>query len=143
MQVLLSLVLIVGAGEPLPVDAGYPTAGPAAPAACSHAAPSACRHCAPQPSWLYDWCGPMPQTCYGPRYGCYPGNGRDIHRYPAFHGYYYRRPYNYRHYFDYPWHAQPHEPLGYSAYPAADWGEPTVAPLPESIQPPAAPQPVR
>jgi hypothetical protein len=64
--------------------------------------------------WLCEWFGPMPQTCYSPRFGCYPGNTRDIHRYPAFHGYYYRKPYNYRHYFEYPWHAEPHEPLGYS-----------------------------
>ena len=54
--------------------------------------------------------GPMPQTCYAPRYGCYPGNGRDTHRYPAFHGWFYRRPYNYRNVFDYPWHAELHEP---------------------------------
>lgn len=59
---------------------------------------------------LVDWFGPMPQTCYQPRFGCYPGNPRTIHRYPAFHGYYYRAPYNYRHLFEYPWHAQPYEP---------------------------------
>jgi len=77
----------------------------------------------------WDWFGPMPQTCYQPRFGCYPGNARDIHRYPAFHGYYYRQPYNYRHYFEYPWHAQPHEPLGYFAYPQ----------IGESLQEKAAP----
>ncbi len=33
-----------------------------------------------------------------------------MNRYPAFHGTYYRRPYNYRNYFDYPWHAKLHEP---------------------------------
>jgi hypothetical protein len=60
--------------------------------------------------WLVDWFGPMPQTCYQPRFGCYPGNPRTIQRYPAFHGYYYRAPYNYRHLFEYPWHAQPYEP---------------------------------
>ena len=64
-------------------------------------------------SCLCDWFGPMPQTCYGPRYGCYPGNNRYINRYPAFHGYYYRQPYNYQHVFEYPWHAAPHEPLPY------------------------------
>jgi hypothetical protein len=57
----------------------------------------------------------MPQTCYAPRFGCYPGNNRHMHRYPAFHGYYYRKPYNYRHLFDYPWHARPHEPQGFFA----------------------------
>jgi len=68
------------------------------------------------------WLGPMPQTCYGPRYGCYPGNARCIHRYPAFHGVYYRRPYNYRNLFDYPWHAQLHEPTSMFSYhvPAPD-----------------------
>jgi hypothetical protein len=53
----------------------------------------------------------MPQTCYSPHFGCYPGNGRDIHRYPAFHGYYYRQAYNYRPLFEYPWQAGLHEPL--------------------------------
>ena len=65
-------------------------------------------------------CGPMPQTCYAPRFGCYPGNNRHMHRYPAFHGYYYRAPYNYRHLFDYPWHATPHEPLGFFTYQEGD-----------------------
>lgn len=63
--------------------------------------------------------GPMPQTCYAPRFGCYPGNNRHMHRYPAFHGYYYRQAYNYRHLFDYPWHATPYEPKGFYVYPAA------------------------
>ncbi len=57
------------------------------------------------------WFEPMPQTCYSPHFGCYPGNGRDITRYPAFHGYYYRQAYNYRPLFEYPWQADMHEPL--------------------------------
>ena len=57
------------------------------------------------------WFHPMPQTCYSPHYGCYPGNGRDIYRYPAFHGYYYRQAYNYRPLFEYPWQAGMHEPF--------------------------------
>ena len=60
--------------------------------------------------------GRMPQTCYQPRYGCYHGNERHMHRYPAFHGTYYRRPYNYRNYFDYPWHARPYEPTSMFSY---------------------------
>ena len=59
--------------------------------------------------------GPMPQTCYDPRFGCYPGSSRRMNRYPAFHGYYYRQTYNYRQLFDYPWHATPHGPQGYFA----------------------------
>jgi hypothetical protein len=67
----------------------------------------------------YGWirrAGPMPQTCYNPRHGCYPGNNRFMHRYPAFHGYYYRNPYNYRTLFDYPWHAELHEPTSMFSY---------------------------
>jgi hypothetical protein len=78
----------------------------------------------------------MPQTCYAPRFGCYPGNNRHMHRYPAFHGYYYRAPYNYRHYFDYPWHAAPHEPLGFFARPLPEAGSETV---PEGVVPPVPP----
>lgn len=59
--------------------------------------------------------GPMPQTCYDPAYGCYPGT-RFMNRYPAFHGAYYRRPYNYRNVFDYPWHADLHEPTSFYSY---------------------------
>lgn len=85
----------------------------------------------------WDWFGPMPQTCYQPRFGCYPGNSRDIHRYPAFHGYYYRQPYNYRHYFEYPWHADPHEPLGYFSYPQVGESVPEEA---APIEAPYVPQ---
>jgi hypothetical protein len=64
--------------------------------------------------------GPMPQSCYQPTYGCYNGQSRYMNRYPAFHGTYYRRPYNYRNYFDYPWHAGLHEPTSHfsSSVPA-------------------------
>jgi hypothetical protein len=58
----------------------------------------------------------MPQTCYNPRFGCYPGNDRHTNRYPAFHGSYYRRPYNYRQLFDFPWHAELHEPTSLFSY---------------------------
>ncbi|MFT5524047.1 MAG: hypothetical protein ACI9HK_001997 [Pirellulaceae bacterium] len=58
----------------------------------------------------------MPQTCYAPRYGCYHSNNRFMNRYPAFHGTYYRNPYNYRNYFDYPWHAEMHEPTSWFSH---------------------------
>jgi hypothetical protein len=61
------------------------------------------------------WCGPMPQSCYNPSFGCYPST-RFMHRYPAFHNYYYRSAYNYRQYFDYPWHAGLHEPTSMFSY---------------------------
>jgi len=79
---------------------------------------------------LKDWMGPMPQTCYAPRYGCYSGNERHMNRYPAFHGNYYRNPYNYRTLFDYPWHAAPHEPMGFFLYEAEQMGEETLTPTP-------------
>jgi hypothetical protein len=62
------------------------------------------------------WFGHMPQTCYSPRYGCYYGSNRHMNRYPAFHGTFYRRPYNYRNLFDYPWHAEMHEPTSMFSY---------------------------
>ena len=73
--------------------------------------------------------GPMPQSCYNPSYGCYPST-RFMHRYPAFHGSYYRRAYNYRNYFDYPWHAGLHEPTSHFSYNVP--GE-AVVPLPAPI----------
>ena len=80
-------------------------------------------------STLHGHClGPMPQTCYDPPYGCYTGS-RWNNRYPAFHGTYYRKAYNYRNYFDYPWHAELHEPTSQWSYNVTgDTGAP--APLP-------------
>ena len=81
--------------------------------------------------------GAMPQTCYSPRYGCYPGGDRLMHRYPAFHGSFYRRPYHYRNVFDYPWHAALHEPTSLFSYnvPADDQQEPNML----DIDPPPLP----
>lgn len=81
------------------------------------------------------WFGPMPQSCYGPRYGCYGVNQRTVQRYPAFHGYYYRRPYNYRHLFDYKWHVGQHEPSSLFSYRTsqangAGRGEPNLTAIP-------------
>ena len=90
----------------------------------------------------YGDCSAMPQECYNPRYGCY-FCGRWCHRYPAFHGYYYRAPYNYRHYFEYPWYACRHTPqpfcLGETR--GAYLGEP-MAPEPEP-EPMTAPESTR
>lgn len=58
----------------------------------------------------------MPQYCYDPKYGCYGNDDRHFQRYPAFAGTYYRRPYNYRNLFDYPWHADLHEPTSLFSY---------------------------
>jgi hypothetical protein len=133
----LTLVCIVGVGQPDVVS------GPDVPAATPQ--------CCPLPpqdppetcfklwtAWLPDWFRPMPQTCYTPRYGCYPGNGRDIHRYPAFHGNYYRKPYNYRNLFEWPWLAEPHEPARFCVTPcAAEMAMPSAGlspvPFPEEL----------
>ncbi len=82
----------------------------------SCAAGEPCGECGPKSCWWSNWWGPMPQTCYEPHFGCYPGNSRTIHRHPAFHGSYYRKPYNYRHQFEYPWHLAPHEPQRFNSY---------------------------
>lgn len=78
-----------------------------------------------------------PQTCYDPRFGCYHGNGRHMHRYPAFHGTYYRQAYNYRNYFDYPWHAGLHEPTSLFSY---NVGEDQPEPPAAMTAPPTPPQ---
>jgi hypothetical protein len=78
-------------------------------------------------------CGPMPQTCCAPRFGCCPGNDRYMHRSPA----YYRQAYNYRQLFDYPWHATPHQPQPFFSYrrprPSTEEVIPTPYPQPESV----------
>ena len=80
--------------------------------------------------------GPMPQSCYNPSFGCYPST-RFMHRYPAFNGYYYRSAYNYRNYFDYPWHAGLHEPTSLFSYhvPAEAPGQTVPTPLPAARAP--------
>jgi len=77
-----------------------------------------------------------PQTCYAPHFGCYPGNNRHMHRYPAFHGVYYRKAYNYRNVFDYPWHAGLHEPSSLFSYGV---DQETVLDYEEQIYPPQPP----
>ena len=89
---------------------------------------------------LINCLGPMPQTCYAPRFGCYPGNNRHMHRYPAFHAYYYRQAYNYRHLFDYPWHATPYAPQGFVTYQIdGQAGEEIRTPQPEQGVTPSGP----
>ena len=59
-----------------------------------------------------------------------------MNRYPAFHGTYYRRPYNYRNVFDYPWHADLHEPTSHFSYNVA--GDVGGAPQPPQPAPAAS-----
>jgi hypothetical protein len=118
---LLTLVVAAGAGQvesfgpvevsPTPEMGYYESAGDCS--ACQEGCGKGCGRATTSSGYrtcLCAWWGPMPQTCYAPRFGCYAGNNRHMHRYPAFHGYYHREPYNYRHLFEYPWHAAPHEP---------------------------------
>ncbi|MDX1946958.1 MAG: hypothetical protein SFU86_16265 [Pirellulaceae bacterium] len=88
--------------------------------------------------------GMMPQTCYEPAFGCY-WNSRHMQRYPAFHGTFYRRPYNYRNYFDYPWHAGLHEPTSHFSYhvPGEGPAEVVQPPVPAPIVDPSAVAPRR
>lgn len=153
-SVLLSLLLVAGANpQAVPVEQQSFSADQTGGCATCGAAVGRCGHgCAVKSAvrgvsdYAWDWFGPMPQTCYQPRFGCYPGNSRDIHRYPAFHGTYYREPYNYRNYFDYPWHAQPFEPLGYFSYQPKtgaklEEGVPTEAPVPPDVSSRPVPAP--
>jgi hypothetical protein len=83
----------------------------------------------------------MPQTCYNPTFGCYDGN-RHNNRYPAFHGTFYRRPYNYRNVFDYPWHADLHEPTSNFAYNVNEPAGTTTVIMPDPAAPVPMPVPV-
>ena len=141
---LLTVLVIAGANPPALADAGRSAVVPAAMASssgCSECAGAGCADCSSGAvgysdgyvggSWCRDWWGPMPQTCYNPRFGCYAGTGRTMPRYPAFHGYYYRKPYNYRHYYEYPWHASPHAPQAFFTYGESMEGQEMIMPTPE------------
>ncbi len=126
--ILLTLLVVAGADQPQKAPVAQAPANQAAQAVTQDECAEGCDQCGgtgevarryPLSAWFWDVIGPMPQTCYNPHFGCYPGASRTMHRYPAFHGYYYRQPYNYRHLFDYPWHATPHEPVGFFAYQRA------------------------
>jgi hypothetical protein len=111
---LLTVIFVVGAALP---GMGYAQDQVITPAGCCNSAPRdpnlSCFQNAM--GWLPDQFRSMPQTCYSPSFGCYPGNGRDIQRYPPFYGTFYRRAYNYRQLQEWPWLAEPHEPVGYAA----------------------------
>jgi hypothetical protein len=145
---LFTLIVVIAAAQSASAVAAQPGVGsPGVPCDSSEGVacgqPGNCGHHGHvSKDWISDQFGQMPQTCYSPRFGCYPGNGRDIQRYPAFHGTYYRNPYNYRQLFDYPWSAGTHEPVGYFAYQiqATDVpvqrATPTLAPAPPKGHPP-------
>jgi len=118
---VLILFLMPGANAQI-VDVSVSGTMAAAPAGQGAAAPAfvysgGSQGASSRPArWLEGVFSPMPQSCYQPRYGCYSGASRFTHRYPAFHGTFYRRPYNYRNYFDYPWHATLHEPTSHFSF---------------------------
>lgn len=88
------------------------------------------------------WCGPMPQSCYYPSFGCYPSTPY-MNRYPAFHGTYYRKAYNYRNYFDYPWHAGLHEPTSMFSFHVPGETPAEAVPVPVPAAASTAPRQVR
>ncbi|WP_254513079.1 hypothetical protein [Anatilimnocola floriformis] len=120
MHALLLTVLALAGGDGYPMSTHMNAQMAAQPAIDSQVAQAGfhgggCDSCGggnskyKQPHWM------MPQSCYNPKYGCY-GADRHMNRYPAFSGTYYRRPYNYRNVFDYPWHAEMHEPTSFFSY---------------------------
>jgi hypothetical protein len=123
MNAILLTVLALGGAD---ASMGY---GGDAGGYCDQCNADSCgrgRHCSHRGGLL----GPMPQSCYNPSFGCYPST-RFMHRYPAFHNTYYRAAYNYRQYFDYPWHAGLHEPTSMFSYHTP--GERAVRELPEPL----------
>ncbi|ADB15775.1 hypothetical protein Psta_1092 [Pirellula staleyi DSM 6068] len=108
MHAILLTVLALGAGA-----GEYPVQQAAY--GCEQCDSGHCGHAKAEKRPHAGFFGMMPQTCYEPHFGCYDGD-RHMHRYPAFHGTYYRRAYNYRNYFDYPWHAEMHEPTSHYSY---------------------------
>jgi hypothetical protein len=143
--VLLTVMALTGAND-YEVDlsgtataqvqsAYYDDAGYGAPCHCAGCSGTGCHSRGHGHRPHGGWFGMMPQTCYNPRFGCYDGD-RFNHRYPAFHGTYYRRPYNYRNLFDYPWHAEPHEPTSMFSHQV---NEPApIVPAPVVVPSPAA-----
>ncbi len=145
---LLTVICVVGAALP---GVGYAQNPGMNPAVCGEGAPRDPNLTSFQIAlgWIPDQFRSMPQTCYSPSFGCYPGNGRDIQRYPPFHGSYYRRAYNYRQLYEWPWVAEPHQPAPLSvpcnAGPVAMHATPHSSPFieepqsgPEIVPPPQA-----
>jgi|GEM_PF-2521229 hypothetical protein len=128
MHAILLTVIALGGGDARISDVSNPSYGAAAQQAIAYGNQAGgvenCAHCqGGSGGQAARRAGPapmkgrgMPQTCYAPRYGCYHSNNRFMNRYPAFHGTYYRNPYNYRNYFDYPWHAEMHEPTSWFSH---------------------------
>jgi hypothetical protein len=124
--ILLTVLVLNGVGGGVTansLDGPAVNAGTGAPCGGGHGHHPTVAEC------IHDWCGPMPQSCYNPSFGCYPST-RFMHRYPAFHNTYYRSAYNYRQYFDYPWHAGLHEPTSMFSYHVPGEGPGPAAPMP-------------
>jgi len=136
MHAVLLTVLALTGGEGVYSDYNVAPAG-------HHGHQAGCDSCGggnghyKQPHWM------MPQSCYNPKYGCY-GVDRHMNRYPAFHGTYYRRPYHYRNVFDYPWHAELHEPTSHFSHhvQAAQQQPQPAPPQPGMVQHPRSPIPM-
>lgn len=77
--------------------------------------------------------GPTTLTRQKPCSWCYPGNVWSHQRYPAFHGSYYHSPYNWRSAFNYPWHAEPHQPASLYPYQPEIAVEEITPPVPGAV----------
>jgi hypothetical protein len=146
MNALVLTVLALGGADASLAFAGSLGGGSGGYAAGAGGYQEACNECNEgsghhrnQHAGVKGWLGPMPQSCYNPSFGCY-SNSRYMHRYPAFHNYYYRAAYNYRHDFDYPWHAGLHEPTSMFSYhvPGENPAQAVPTPMPSAARAPGS-----
>jgi hypothetical protein len=84
---LMVCVLVVGQSSPRVLTPPGPEIGP--------------DYVLPRRTWVYE----------PPYFTCYSRHRNWLDCYPSFHEQYYRRPYNYRVLFDYPWHEDLHGPV--------------------------------
>jgi hypothetical protein len=78
----------------------------------------------PGPDGGPDYVQPRATWVYQPPYfTCYSHHRNRLDCYPSFHEQYYRRPYNYRVLFDYPWHENLYGPVPAAGFCGEVWVE--------------------
>ena len=117
---LVLCVLVVGQSSPRVLTPPGPEIGP--------------DYVLPRATWVYE----------PPYFTCYSRHHNWLDCYPGFHEQYYRRPYNYRVLFDYPWHEDLHGPAPPGGYNCGEaWVEsgpsPTPSQMPSEMRSPAPP----
>jgi hypothetical protein len=85
----------------------------------------------PGPEVGPDYVQPRAVWVYEPPYfNCYSRHRNWLDCYPGFHEQHYRRPYNYRVLFDYPWHENLHGPVPNGSVCGEAWAHaPAIEPL--------------